>query len=142
MLRLSDNGIVAVGFNGARGSIAKTRDGQLSFANKRAEAWWKFREALDPDQEFGSAISLPPDASIKSDLAAPRWELTPRGIKIEDKDEIRRRLGRSPDDGDAIVMCLSEGARAAARQMREQRRPPRPERANVGYADVKRMYRQ
>jgi hypothetical protein len=31
-----------------------------------------------------------------------------------------QRLGRSPDDGDAIVMCLSEGAKAAMRQMRAQ----------------------
>jgi hypothetical protein len=31
-------------------SIEKTKDGSLAFANKRAEAWWKFREALDPDQ--------------------------------------------------------------------------------------------
>jgi hypothetical protein len=70
-----------------------------------------------------SSIALPPDASIKADLAAPHWEMTVRGIKIEHKDEIRKRLGRSPDDGDAIVMCLCEGARAAARLVREQRRP-------------------
>jgi hypothetical protein len=29
------------------------------------------------DQPYGSAIALPGDASIKADLAAPRWELTP-----------------------------------------------------------------
>jgi hypothetical protein len=137
LLRLKDNGIVAVAFNGARGSTAKTRDKQLGFANLRAEAWWRFRENLDPDQEGGSAIALPPDASIKADLAAPRWQLTARGIKIEDKDDIRKRLGRSPDDGDALVMALSEGARAAARQMIESRRRARPERANVGHQAVK-----
>jgi hypothetical protein len=26
----------------------------MAFANKRAEVWWKFREALDPDQPDGS----------------------------------------------------------------------------------------
>jgi hypothetical protein len=137
LLRLKDNGIPAVGFNGAHRSTAKTRDGQLAFCNKRAEAWWRLREELDPDQEFGSAIALPRDASIKADLAAPRWELTTRGIKIEDKDQIRKRLGRSPDDGDAIVMCLAEGARAAARQLRAQRSQERPQRANVGYTHMK-----
>jgi hypothetical protein len=49
-------------------------------------------------------VALPPDASVKADLAAPSWELTARGIKIEDKGEIRKRRGRSPDEGDAIVM--------------------------------------
>jgi hypothetical protein len=133
--RLKDNGILVVGFNGAHASLAKTRDRQLAFVNKRAEAWWRMREELDPGQDGGSALALPPDASIKADLAAPRWQLTPRGIKIEDKDEIRKRLGRSPDEGDAIVMCLSEGARAAAAELR--RTTARPERANVGYSDLK-----
>ena len=137
---LKDNGIPAVGFNGARTSTAKTRDGQLAFRNKRAEAWWRFRAELDPDKEFGSAVALPRNASIKADLAAPRWELTARGITIEDKDQIRKRLGHSPDDGDAIVMCLAEGARAAARQLRAQQSQERPERANLGYAHMKQRF--
>jgi hypothetical protein len=137
MARLQDNGIPVVGFNGAQASHAKTRDRQLAFYNKRAEAWWRMREELDPGQDGGAIVALPPDASVKADLAAPRWELTARGIKIEDKDEIRKRLGRSPDEGDAIVMCLSEGARAAAAELRRAGREARPERANVGYAHLK-----
>jgi hypothetical protein len=42
-------------------SIERAKDGQLAFANKRAEVWWKFRETLDPDQPDGSAIALPAD---------------------------------------------------------------------------------
>jgi hypothetical protein len=139
--RLKDNGIPVRGFNGANASTAKTRDGQLTFFNRRAEAWWRMREELDPGQDGGSILALPADASIKADLAAPRWELTTRGIKIEDKDEIRKRLGRSPDEGDAIVMCLSEGARAAAAELRRSRHNARPDHANVGYAHVKRAER-
>lgn len=135
--RLKDNGIPVLGFNGANASIAKTRDGQLHFYNKRAEAWWRLREELDPGQHGGAAVALPPDPSIKADLAAPRWQLTTRGIKIEDKDDIRKRLGRSPDEGDAIVMCLSEGARAAAAELRRARAGERPERAGVGYGHMK-----
>jgi hypothetical protein len=136
--RLKDNGIPVIGFKGAGTSNAKTRDRQLTFYNKRAETWWRMREELDPGQDGGSVLTLPPDASVKADLAAPRWELTARGIKIEDKNEIRKRLGRSPDEGDAIVMCLSEGARAAAAELR---REARAERANVGYPHLKEMGR-
>ena len=101
-----------------QGTINNTGTINLGSAgNDTRLRWWRFREELDADQEFGSVIALPPDASIKADLAAPRWELTARGVKI-DKEAIKKRLGRSPDDGDAIVMCLSEGARAAARQLR------------------------
>jgi hypothetical protein len=54
------------------------------------------------------------------------------------KNEIRKRLGRSPDDGDAIVMCLAEGAKAAMRQQWAWDRERRPEHANVGHAEFKR----
>jgi hypothetical protein len=137
--RLKDNGIPVTGFKGSGASHAKARDRQHGFYNKRAEAWWRMREELDPAQDRGPALALPPDASVKADLAAPRWALTLRGIRIEDKKEIRRRLGRSPDDGDAIVMCLSEGTRAAAAELRRTQRGERPERANVGYAHLKKQ---
>jgi hypothetical protein len=138
---LERNGIPVAPYRGLAPSIATSREGGLKFCNRRAEDWWRMREELDPEREFGSAMALPPDASIKADLAAPHWEMTARGIKIEDKDEIRKRLGRSPDDGDAIVMCLGEGARAARRLVRERRRGPRPERANVGYSELKERFR-
>lgn len=91
------------GIVGASGSNARTKDKQLAFINKRAETWWKLREALDPN--FGKPLALPPDPQLKADLCSPTWKLTPRGIQIESKDEIRRRLGRSPDRGDAVVLA-------------------------------------
>jgi hypothetical protein len=135
--RLKDNGIPVTGFKGSGASHAKARDRQQGFYNKRAEAWWRMREELNPDQDCGPVVALPPDASIKADLAAPRYEMTTRGIKIEDKNQIRKRLGRSPDDGDAIVMGLSEGNRAAAVELRRAQRGERPDHANVGYAHLK-----
>ena len=118
-IRLKDNGIEPVSFVASWESIEKTKDGQLAFANKRAEVWWKFREALDPDQPDGSAIALPPDPELRADLCAPTWKLTARGILLESKDgssgfgNLRQRLGRSPGKGDAVVMAWSEGNAAA-----------------------------
>jgi hypothetical protein len=125
ILRLKDNGVPHIAFNGSAASTRKTKDGTIGFANKRAEAWWKFREELDPDQEGGSVIALPPDQELRGDLAAPTFTLGPRGIQVESKvvfgdggkitGGIRKRLGRSPGKGDAVVMALSEGNRAAIR---------------------------
>jgi hypothetical protein len=123
-LRLKDNEIKAVPFNGANESMLKSKDGQLAFANRRAEAWWKFREELDPDQPDGSPIALPPDPELRADLCAPTWKLTARGILLESKDDIRKRLGRSPGKGDAVVMAWSEGNRAA--MQRAQKKPYKP----------------
>lgn len=136
-MRLKDNGIVAVPFNGAGQAMGRSADAaQLRFANKRAEAWWRFREALNPDQQGGSAISLPPDTELRADLATPTYEISARGILIESKEEIRKRLGRSPGKGDACVMCLSEGNAAVKRATRTS--ADRPKFANVGYANMKR----
>lgn len=113
--RLGDNGVTAIPFNFAEGSLARTNDkAQLAFANKRAEAHWRFREALNPDQVGGSPVALPPDDELKADLCATHWELTARGILIEPKDDVKERIGRSPGKGDAVVMCWSEGEKAVA----------------------------
>lgn len=116
-LRLKDNGVWHLPFNGANASLRKTKDGLLRFANKRAEAWWRFREELDPDQEGGCAIALPPDPELKADLAAPTFEVSARGILIESKEDLRKRIGRSPGKGDAAVMCLSEGNTAVRKHL-------------------------
>ncbi|MGH7095603.1 MAG: terminase [Stellaceae bacterium] len=96
----------AIGFLGINPSTARSRNG-IGFANKRAEAWWRFREALDP--QTGDSVALPPDPELAADLAASRWKLAARGIQVEQKDEIRKRLGRSPDRGDAVVMAWAYG---------------------------------
>ena len=121
LIALKDNGIEVLAFNGVVSVTTRTRDGKLKFLNKRAEATWRMREALDPSQEGGSVVALPPDPELKADLASYRWELTAAGIKIEEKEKMRARLGRSPDKGDAAVMCLSEGDRAVERMARAGR---------------------
>ena len=128
--RLQDNDIVYHAFNGAGSSMRKALGTGLPFANKRAEAWWLFREALDPEQQGGSIIALPPDPELRADLAAPcilPRVLEVRGeIQIESKEELRKRLGRSPDKGDAVVMCLSEGNIAVSRALNQGQRSKLP----------------
>jgi len=121
--RFTDNGIAFLRFDGAARSQAAARGSGLKFANKRSEAWWRFREELDPDQDGGSRIALPPDDELAADLAAPRWTPGPRGIQLEAKESIRARLGRSPGKGDAVVMALSEGERAVRLSAAGGRRP-------------------
>jgi len=95
-----------VALNGAEGSAARDRTGRLGFINRRAEWWWQLREALDPDR--GEELALPPDRELLADLTAPRWRLGSRGIQVESKDEIRARLGRSPDKGDSLVYAFAK----------------------------------
>lgn len=111
---LQNNNIPVIGHKGADGTTARTRDRKFGFYNKRAEVYWKFREALDPDQEGGAWIALPPDPALVADLCAPTFEVVARNggsvIKLETKESLVTRLGRSPDRGDAVVNAWSAGA--------------------------------
>jgi hypothetical protein len=92
-----------VGVNFAAGTKARDRSGMLAMRNVRAEAYWGFREALDPQK--GDDLALPDDPELLADLVAAKWRLSASGIQIESKDEIKARLGRSPDCGDAVVLA-------------------------------------
>ncbi len=85
------------------GSEARTADGKLGFVNLRARMYWAFREALDPDT--GDDVMLPPDPRLAAQLAAHRYEVKKDKIKIEDKEEIKKRVGSSPDESDSVVMA-------------------------------------
>lgn len=138
MLRLRDNGIAALPFNNANASTARALDGSgRVFANKRSEAWWRFREALDPDQEGGSVIALPPDPELRADLASATYKPDMVKIALESKEDIRKRIGRSPGKGDAVVMALSEGTAAQKRMNANNGRRPK---AVLGHQEVRRRH--
>ncbi len=124
---LEANGIEPVAYKGSEASNARTADRKLGFFNKRSEAWWKLREALDPSQMGGSGVHLPDDQELLSDLTSVRFSpVQSRGvmsIKAETKEDVVKRLGRSPDKGDAVVMCWSRGPATVLGQIipRDQR---------------------
>lgn len=93
-----------IGVNVAEKSDATDRSGRLSFANLRSQLWWKMREALDPMANTG--IALPPDPRLKADLTAPRWKLTGSKIMVESREDIVKRIGRSPDWASAAILAL------------------------------------
>jgi len=105
--RLREMDFDVVPFNAAEGAgDARDSSGELGFANKRAWAWWNLRELLDPGSP--DPIALPPDDLLIGDLTAPRWRIQSGGrILVESKDDIRKRIGRSTDTGDAVVMAFS-----------------------------------
>jgi phage terminase large subunit-like protein len=85
-----------VAFGG--GADEKTR-----FKNKRAELFWNLRDALEK-----GTVNLADDDELRADLSALRYVFTQDGkIQIESKDEVRTRLGRSPDRADALALALS-----------------------------------
>lgn len=84
-------------------SFYRDRSGRLKMRNKRAEYYWRMRDMLDPNSD--SDIALPPGNEVLADLCVARYKLTTAGVTIEDKEAIKKRIGRSPDVGEAILLA-------------------------------------
>lgn len=88
----------------------RDKSGLLGFKNSRALWLWRMREGLDPSS--GEDLAIPDDPQLLQELCAPRWTLTPQGIKVESKDDIKARLRRSPDKADSLVYAYNQPAMA------------------------------
>lgn len=109
---LVSNGVEVVSYKGNTSTTRKTRKEQQGFKNTRVQAYWQFREALDPDQPGGSPICLPDDPELLADLTCLHFDVDTKGVFLkEKKDQIRSILNRSPDKGDAVVMAWYAGAK-------------------------------
>jgi hypothetical protein len=104
--RLREQGYPVEAFNGSEKTDLRDVSGELEFLNRRAASWWTLRELLDPINEMD--ICLPDDDYLIGDLVAPKWSETSSGkIKVESKDDVKKRIGRSPDSGDAVVLAFA-----------------------------------
>lgn len=72
------------------------------FLNMRAYLFWSLRDWLNPANETGA--QLPPDDLLTQELTEIKWKFQSNGrIQIEAKDDIKKRLRRSPDKSDALA---------------------------------------
>lgn len=109
-------------FNAALKTDWTDLSGELKFADTRSAAWWYLRELLDPSN--GHEFCLPPDddsdadylgddeepSTLTGDLTTPTWRTLSNGaIKLESKEDIYRRIHRSTNCGDAVVMAVWGG---------------------------------
>lgn len=102
--RLREQGYRTEAFNASEGTLRTDASGEFGFTNVRSAAWWNLRELLDP--LTGVEIALPDDDVLVGDLTSPKWRVMAGGrIQVESKDDIRKRIGRSTDAGDAVVQA-------------------------------------
>jgi hypothetical protein len=83
---------------------------KFKFPNVRAAMWWNLRIMLDPERgKPEDRLALPPDPAIMADLSAPTFSMSSSGFRVESKDDLRDRIGRSTDVGDAICQACWTG---------------------------------
>ncbi len=87
------------------------------YGNPRAEAYMTMREAF----QAGTA-AIPPNAELLAELLSVKYEVKHSGkTYIESKDQIRDRIGHSPDLADICAMAL--GGAAEVCTVRPSRNP-------------------
>jgi len=94
------------------------------YANLRAELWDLTK------QWFTEEVQIPNDDSLIADLTAPRYSFNSSGkMIVESKAETKKRLGRSTDFADSLVLTFASTAAGASGQYRRKKRGRR---RNVG----------
>jgi len=77
--------------------------GERSFYQMRDYLGWAARDWLNP--QYNSKAAIPPIPDLIEELNSIKYSYQSNGdIKIESKDDIKTRLGRSPDYYDAFVL--------------------------------------
>lgn len=75
------------------------------YANRRAEMWDLINQWLNGLLP----VQLPSQEALLNDLTGVNKKYDKLGrLQLEDKDAVKRRLGRSPDYGDALALTFAE----------------------------------
>jgi len=98
-------GANVIAFNGSASTKRRDNTGTWRFPNCRSAAWYNLREILDPIH--GGQLCLPDNDELVADITTPNYGPVANGmLKVEAKDDVKRRIGRSPDLGDALCYSL------------------------------------
>lgn len=102
---LKHKGMDVRAFNASGATKRRDVSGSWKFPNLRSASWWNLREQLDPALE--ARLALPDSDDLIADITSPTWmPMSGSNLVVEPKDQIRHRLGRSTDAGDALCMAL------------------------------------
>jgi len=93
--------VTAVNFGSAAMNKVKYRD-------RRTEMWGNMKDWLEDEVQ----PVIPDNDNLHADITAPSVKPTSNGqLKLEDKESIRKRLGRSTDEGDAVALTFAQPVR-------------------------------
>ncbi len=96
-------------------NVAEAASQPGKYMNLRAELWWELGRGLSESGGWDLSAMDNADTTV-AQLLEPRWDVDPKGrVRVEPKDEIRKRLGRSPDNADALLLAFYSAGRPRVR---------------------------
>lgn len=113
-------GVRIVGVN-----VGEKASDPKKFANLRAEIWWEVGRGLSERRGWDLSSMENADTTV-AQLVEPQWDVDPSGrIRVEKKEEIIKRLGRSPDNADALLLAFYAAGSVATVTVPQGRIGPR-----------------
>ena len=108
--------VVSVQFGGAQ--VSEDAEAFLSqtgraeqvplYANRRAELWHQLSRWLEVTGEVPAMLDAELLQELEEDVLCPRWKRHQHGrLLMEPKEETKKRLGRSPNLGDALALAVA-----------------------------------
>jgi hypothetical protein len=98
--RLYELGLPVRGIN-----VGESASSKEQFVRLRDELWWKGRKFFEAKD-----CKIPNDDALISELCAPTYKFMSTGkVIVESKDEMKKRISRSPDLADAFLLTLAAG---------------------------------
>lgn len=105
--RLRELGLPARGINVGEASPTDPK----RFMRLRDELWWSARDWFDAKD-----CTMPRDDGLISELVSPKYKIESSGkIKIESKDDMKKRGIKSPNKADAFCLTFAGGDMVTAR---------------------------
>lgn len=98
--RLAELHLPATGVN-----VADKASGPERFANVRAEGYWHLRMLFETGQ-----IMIPDDDELINELTQLKYKIVNSNgmIRLEEKEEMKKRLGKNPDLSDSLCLAFTE----------------------------------
>jgi len=85
------------------------------FVNLRAWIWWQVGRRLAQDRAWD--LTEVAD-EVLNELCAPKYREVNGRIQIESKDDLRKRIGRSTDNADALLLAFTDPLPVEAQPLR------------------------
>lgn len=87
-------------------NVGESANDPKRFVNRKSEIWWEIGRELSRQRAWD--LSSVDDQTL-TELCEHKFSYDSSGrIKVEPKDEVRKRLGRSPDNADALLLAFYE----------------------------------
>jgi phage terminase large subunit len=87
-------------------NVSEAPSNRRRFADRTTELWWWLRELLHPLNP--APIAIPRDNKLLGELSGRRYRLNKGDLlQLESKEDFKKRLGRSPDKADAVVLSYA-----------------------------------